>query len=52
MGHMGCHEMVAIWGWHHTLNVEIEYLILIGVWVNAAINAVFYIKKWKGPKSK
>tara|TARA_B100001245_G_scaffold27435_1_gene17792 strand:+ start:124 stop:276 length:153 start_codon:yes stop_codon:yes gene_type:complete len=27
--------------------MEIEVAILIGVWVNAAVNTIYYVKKWK-----
>ncbi|SVA94724.1 uncharacterized protein METZ01_LOCUS147578, partial [marine metagenome] len=26
--------------------------ILIGVWVNAAVNTIYYVKKWNTNKSK
>ena len=27
--------------------MEIEVAILVGVWVNAAVNTIYYVKKWK-----
>ena len=32
--------------------MEIEVAILIGVWVNAAVNTIYYVKKWNVGKSK
>ena len=32
--------------------MEIEVAILIGVWVNAAVNTIYYVKKWNTNKSK
>ena len=32
--------------------LEIEFLILIGVWVNATVNIVFYAGKWKNGKKE
>ena len=32
--------------------MEIEVAILVGVWVNAAVNTIYYVKKWNVGKSK
>jgi len=32
--------------------LEIEFLILIGVWVNATVNIVFYARKWRNGKKE
>ena len=32
--------------------MEIEVAILEGVWVNAAVNTIYYVKKWNVGKSK
>ena len=49
--------MVSLMGKHigalvKNSGMEIEVAILVGVWVNAAVNTIYYVKKWNGGKSK
>jgi len=49
--------MVSLMGKHigalvQNSKMEIEVAILVGVWVNAAVNTIYYVKKWNVGKSK
>lgn len=49
--------MVSLMGKHigalvKNSGMEIEVAILVGVWVNAAVNTIYYVKKWNVGKSK
>jgi len=42
-----CHTARVIGALVKNSGMEIEVAILIGVWVNAAVNTIYYVKKWK-----